>query len=96
MGTRNYDSSFLTKHRADRIISYAFRQNMAAGTQLITNPQTGIQTASQIAVVKDGNIAVNYRAFGTVVQENCCGAPFYPGDNPDAAPYNGITNNSQE
>jgi hypothetical protein len=69
---------------------------MAAGTQLITNPQTGIQTASQIAVVKDGNIAVNYRAFGTVVQENCCGAPFYPGDNPDAAPYNGITNNSQE
>lgn len=89
MGTRNYDSSFLTKHRADRIISYAFRQNMAAGQQLITNPQTGLQTSSNFVTVKDGTIAVNYRAFGTTVQENCCGNTYNP-------EYNGITNNSQE
>lgn len=96
MGTRNYDSSFLTKHRAERIVSYAFRQNMAAGTQLITNPQTGLQTASQFVAVKEGEPAVSYRAFGRVVQENCCGNTFYPGNDPNAAPYDGITNNSQQ
>ena len=81
MSTRNWDSSFITKHRAERILSYAFRQKMAAGTPNLTNPQTGLQTASQYVAVKDGNIAVNYRAFGTTVAENCCGEPYDPAAN---------------
>ena len=96
MGTRNFDSSYLTKHRAERIASYAFRQNMAAGTQVLTNPQTGLQTASNFVAVKEGTIAVNYRANGRVVQENCCGNTFYPGGDASLPPYDGITNNSQQ
>lgn len=96
MGTRNFDSSFLTKHRADRIVSYSFRQKMAAGNQVITNPQTGLQNASLITEVQEGNVAVNYRAFGKTVQENCCGNTFFPNNNPNNAPYDVITNNSQQ
>ena len=96
MGTRNYDSSFLTKHRADRIIANSFRQNMAAGVQVLANPQTGMLTASNFTVVKDGTVAVNYRAFGKVVAENCCGDTFYPNNDASLAPADQITNNSQE
>jgi hypothetical protein len=81
MSTRNWDSSFITKHRAERIVSYAFRQKMASGLPNLMNPQTGLQTSSQFVAVKDGNIAVNYRAFGTTVAESCCGAPYDPAAN---------------
>lgn len=98
MGTRNYDSSFLTKHRADRIISYAFRQRMdnSGNVVSIMNPQTGVTTASLFDVVKEGTVAVNYRAFGRTVQENCCGNTFYPNGNASNPPYDSITNNSQQ
>lgn len=103
MGTRNWDSSWLTKHSAQRIIAYNFNSAMsnytdsgalANGRQFpLTNPQTGINAASLVTNVNEGVVAQNWRNNGLTVQETCCGQPTTETLNP----YNTqIVNNSQQ
>ncbi|NDG30995.1 hypothetical protein EB118_13125 [bacterium] len=94
MGTRNWDSSWLTKHSAQRVIAYNFNSAMAnnqtkGGPSLangcqfpLTNPQTGINTASLITNINEGVVAQNWRNNGITIQETCCGQPTQQSLNP--------------
>jgi hypothetical protein len=94
MGTRNWDSSWLTKHSAQRIIAYKFNTAMANGTPTpLTNPQTGVNSASLVTNVNDGVVAQNWRNNGITIQEPCCGEPVQESLNPVILQ---IVNNSQQ